>query len=69
VEADLYTPVAEGAQPVPPNPNSIALYREVKKLKWDVDTIAALHGRRVPMQEFEGIVGPAANQPRPGGGE
>jgi glyoxylase-like metal-dependent hydrolase (beta-lactamase superfamily II) len=68
VEADLYTPAAEGAQPAPPNPNSIALYREVKKMKWDADTIAPLHGRKVPMQEFESIIGPAANR-RSGGAE
>ena len=68
VEADLYTPAAEGQQPAPPNPNSIALYRQIKTLKLDVDTIAPLHGRVGTMAEFEKIVGAAANQRGGGGG-
>jgi glyoxylase-like metal-dependent hydrolase (beta-lactamase superfamily II) len=48
IEGDAYTPVAANAPiPTPPNPYSVNLYDNIRKLKLDVDQIAALHGPRV----------------------
>jgi glyoxylase-like metal-dependent hydrolase (beta-lactamase superfamily II) len=61
VNADLYSPPAQGAQP-PANPsaNSIVFYNNIKRLKLDVAQIAPIHGRVGAMDEFERLVGPAA---------
>jgi len=68
VNADLYSPPAQGAQP-PANPsaNSIVFYNNIKRLKLDVAQIAPIHGRVGAMDEFERLVGPAAAQARQGG--
>ncbi|RZL04367.1 MAG: MBL fold metallo-hydrolase [Rubrivivax sp.] len=48
IEGDAYTPVAANAPiPTPPNPYSVNLHDNIRKLKLDVDQIAALHGPRV----------------------
>ncbi|MGH6646904.1 MBL fold metallo-hydrolase [Aquabacterium sp.] len=48
IEGDAYTPVAANAPiPTPPNPYSVNLYDNIRKLKLDVEQIAALHGPRV----------------------
>jgi glyoxylase-like metal-dependent hydrolase (beta-lactamase superfamily II) len=67
VNADMYSPPAQGAQP-PANPsaNSIVFYNNIKRLKLDVAQIAPIHGRVGTMEEFERLVGPAA-QARQGG--
>jgi glyoxylase-like metal-dependent hydrolase (beta-lactamase superfamily II) len=68
VNADLYSPPAQGAQPpAQPSANSIVLYNNIKRLKLDAAQIAPIHGRVGAMDEFERLVGPAANQARQGG--
>jgi glyoxylase-like metal-dependent hydrolase (beta-lactamase superfamily II) len=48
IEADAFTPTAGGAPlQAPGNPYTINLYENIKRLKLDVDQIAALHGPRV----------------------
>lgn len=48
IQGDAYTPVAAGAPiPTPPNPYAVNLYDNIRKLKLEVDQIAALHGPRV----------------------
>jgi glyoxylase-like metal-dependent hydrolase (beta-lactamase superfamily II) len=48
IEADAYTPTAANVPlPASPNPYSVNLYDNIRKLKLDVDKIAALHGPRV----------------------
>ncbi|MGJ0485670.1 MAG: MBL fold metallo-hydrolase [Methylomicrobium sp.] len=48
IEADAYTPTAANVPPpVTPNPYSVNLFDTIRKLKLDVDKIAALHGPRV----------------------
>lgn len=44
VEADAFTPAADGAVPAVPNPYSVNLYQNIQRLKLNVDKIAALHG-------------------------
>lgn len=59
VEADAYTPVAANAPlPSSPNPYSVNLYDNVKRLKLDVEQIAALHGPRVTkLGDLEDAIG------------
>jgi glyoxylase-like metal-dependent hydrolase (beta-lactamase superfamily II) len=48
VEADAFTPTAADAPlPASPNPYSVNLNENIRRLKLDVDKIAALHGPRV----------------------
>jgi glyoxylase-like metal-dependent hydrolase (beta-lactamase superfamily II) len=48
IEADAYTPAAAiAAAPTSPNPYTANLYDNIRKLKLDVEQIAALHGPRV----------------------
>jgi len=70
VSADLGGPPAAGT-PAPANvsANSIALFRNIQRLKLDVTTHAPIHGAPGPHAEFARIVGPAAAAaPPPGGG-
>jgi glyoxylase-like metal-dependent hydrolase (beta-lactamase superfamily II) len=70
ISADLGGPPAAGT-PAPANvsANSIALYRNIQRLKLDVATHAPIHGNPGPHAEFERVVGPAAAcAPQPGGG-
>ncbi|MCB5188154.1 MBL fold metallo-hydrolase [Methylobacillus caricis] len=59
IEADAYTPLPAGA-PVPAsiNPYSVNLYDNIKRLKLNVDKIAALHGPNVvTLADLEGFIG------------
>ena len=59
VEADLYTPPAQGA-PVPaPNASNRTFRQTLERLKLDVGTIVPLHGRPVPMADFTRFVNTA----------
>lgn len=65
VEADLYTPPAQGA-PVPaPNASNRTFRQTLERLKLDVATIVPLHGRPVPVADFMRFVNtakPATNE-------
>jgi glyoxylase-like metal-dependent hydrolase (beta-lactamase superfamily II) len=56
VEADLYSPPAEGAPATNPTPDAISLYQNLRRLKLGVAQIAPLHGRVVTMEEFTKFV-------------
>ena len=63
IEADAYTPLASGAAPpVTPNANHVNLIANVERLKLQVDRIAPLHGRVVPLAELYTTAG--RTQPR-----
>ena len=58
VEADAFTPGAAGAEPPKvPNPFSVALEANVRRLNIDVDQILPLHGRMVPYSELLAAIG------------
>src|SRR5215467_5692121 len=70
VNADLYTPPAQGAAP-PANvsPNAVALFQNIKRLKLDVAQHVPIHGNPGGNADFDRIVGPvAARAPQQGGG-
>lgn len=53
IEADAYTPLAPGAQPpATPNANNLNLIANIERLKLQVDRIAPLHGRVVPLADL-----------------
>jgi glyoxylase-like metal-dependent hydrolase (beta-lactamase superfamily II) len=53
IEADAYTPLAPGAAPpATPNANNVNLIANIERLKLQVDRIAPLHGRVVPLAEL-----------------
>lgn len=53
VEADLFTPPAQGAPyPAKPSAASMSLFNNVQRLRLQVDRIAPIHGRVVPWSEF-----------------
>ena len=56
IEADLYSPRGPQA-PATPDASSLTLYDNIKRLQLDVDTIAPVHGRVVPMSDFLSLVG------------
>jgi glyoxylase-like metal-dependent hydrolase (beta-lactamase superfamily II) len=61
VEADVFTPAApDAAPPAQPNPNSVALYDNVERLKLTVDQILPMHGRKVPLSELQKWIGKAS---------
>lgn len=58
IEADAFTPVAAGAPlPASPNPYSVNLYDNIRRLKLDVDQIAPLHGRLVKLADLKAAIG------------
>jgi glyoxylase-like metal-dependent hydrolase (beta-lactamase superfamily II) len=59
VEGDAYSPGPRDAPlPASPPPNAVTLYREIQRLKLDVETIAPVHGRgAVPMSELRRFIG------------
>ncbi len=60
VEADVFTPPAAGAAaPATPNPASVNLYENIRRLKLNVEQIAPLHGRVVPLADLEKAIGKA----------
>ena len=61
VEADVYTPAAPNAAlPAQPNPDSVALYDNIDRLKLTVDQILPMHGRKVPLAELQKSIGKAS---------
>src|SRR5262249_15951118 len=58
VEADVFTPAApNAAAPAQPDPNNVALYDNLERLKLSVDQILPLHGRKVPLAELQKWIG------------
>jgi len=61
VEADVFTPAApNAAPPAQPNPNGVALYDNIERLKLAVDQILPIHGRKVPLAELQKSIGKAS---------
>ncbi len=61
INADLYTPPAQGAAPAPATPNMIALNRNIQRLKLDVGQHVAIHGGVGTHAEFLKLVGTASS--------
>jgi glyoxylase-like metal-dependent hydrolase (beta-lactamase superfamily II) len=69
VNADLYGPPAAGGNIQNVNANAVALFRNIKRLKLDVNQHVPIHGNPGSNADFERIVGPvAARAPQQGGG-
>ena len=69
INGDLYGPPPAGTTPPNVNPNSVALFRTIKRLKLEVAQHVPIHGNPGSNADFERIVGPvAARTPAPGGG-
>ena len=65
IEADAFTPGPPGAEPPKvPNPFSVALEANIRRLNLDVDRILPLHGRMVPYSELLAAIG---KKPAPAG--
>lgn len=63
IEADAYTPLApNAAPPATPNENNLNLIANIERLKLNVERIAPLHGRMVPLAELYTAAG--RQQPR-----
>jgi glyoxylase-like metal-dependent hydrolase (beta-lactamase superfamily II) len=61
VNADLYTPPAQGAPAPAPNANMRSLYQNIQRLRLDVLQHVPIHGQPGPMDQFAKIVGPQTN--------
>jgi hypothetical protein len=62
VNADLYSPPAQGAQPpATPTAGSVVLNQNIQRLKLDVAQHVPIHGRAGTMEEFTKIVGAPRN--------
>ncbi|HET7525933.1 MAG TPA: MBL fold metallo-hydrolase [Burkholderiaceae bacterium] len=58
IEADAYTPPAAGAPPAAtPNANNVNLIANIERLKLNVERIAPLHGRVVPLADLYAYAG------------
>jgi hypothetical protein len=57
VNADLYSPQAQGAAPATPTPGMRTLYQNVQMLKLDVSQHVPIHGRVASNDEFVKSVG------------
>jgi glyoxylase-like metal-dependent hydrolase (beta-lactamase superfamily II) len=58
IEADVYTPLAPGAEPPKvPNPQAVNLETNVRRLNIDVDQIVSIHGRIVPYSDLLAVIG------------
>ena len=57
VNADLYTPPAQGAQPPMPNANMRSLRANIQRLRLDVERHVPIHGQPGPADQFMKIVG------------
>jgi glyoxylase-like metal-dependent hydrolase (beta-lactamase superfamily II) len=58
VEVDAFSPPPPSAPPpATPNPFSVNLYENIQRLKLNVDRIAPLHGRVVPLADLRSFVG------------
>jgi hypothetical protein len=61
IEADVFTPALPNtAPPAQPNPNGVALYDNIERLKLTVDQILPIHGRKVPLSELQKWIGKAS---------
>jgi glyoxylase-like metal-dependent hydrolase (beta-lactamase superfamily II) len=61
VNADLYTPPAQGAPAPAPNANMRSLSQNIRRLRLDVLQHVPIHGQPGPMDQFAKIVGPQTN--------
>jgi len=61
VNADLYTPPAQGAKPPAPNANMRSLQQNIQRLKLDVAQHVPIHGQPGPAGQFVQIVGTGTN--------
>ncbi len=61
VNADLYTPPAQGAQAPAPNTNMRQLQQNIQRLKLDVAQHVPIHGQPGPAEQFVKIVGTGTN--------
>ena len=62
INADLYSPPAQGAQPpATPSPSMVTLNQNIQRLKLDVAQHVPIHGRVGTMDEFVKIVGKQTN--------
>jgi hypothetical protein len=62
VNADLYSPPAQGAQPPSvPTPSMVTLNQNIHRLKLDVVQHVPIHGRAGTMEEFVRIVARQSN--------
>jgi len=69
INADLYSPPAQGGNLGNVSASAVALFRNVKRLKLDVAQHVPIHGNPGSNADFERIVGPvAARTPAAGGG-
>ena len=59
VNADLYSPPAQGAPAPAVNANMRALQQNIQRLKLDVSQHVPIHGQPGPMAQFAQIVGSA----------
>lgn len=58
IQADAYTPAAPGSAPPPvPNANHVNLVQNLERLGLQVERIAPLHGRVVPLSELHAAIG------------
>jgi len=58
IEADVYTPLAPGAEPPKvPNPQTVHLEATVRRLGLEVDRIVPMHGRIVPYGDLLATIG------------
>ncbi len=58
VEVDVYSPLAPNAPPpATPPPAMVNLYENIRRLNLDVDKIAPLHGRLIPIAELRRTIG------------
>ena len=70
INADMYSPPPAGGSLPSVNPNAVALFNNIKRLKLDVAQHVPIHGNPGPDADFERIVGPVAASARPSrGGE
>jgi len=61
VNADLYSPPAQGAQPPPVNANMRSLRQNIQRLKLDVAQHVPIHGTPGPNDQFARIMGASSN--------
>lgn len=62
INADLYSPPAQGAKPPAPNASMRALLQNIQRLKLDVEQHVPIHGRVGTHQEFVAIMGAAKTE-------
>jgi glyoxylase-like metal-dependent hydrolase (beta-lactamase superfamily II) len=67
VNADLYSPPAQGGNLQNVGANAVVLFNNMKRLKLDVAEHVPIHGNPGPDADFERIVGPVAARSRPTG--